>query len=629
MAIDKQFLSELRLRLPLSSMIGQRVKLTRAGREYKACCPFHEEKSPSFYVNDEKGFFHCFGCGAHGDVVGFRMRYDNITFREAIEVLARDAGLPVPTYTPVDTEQVAHHQTLLRAMELATLWFEQQLRTPQNRFAMDYVVQRGLTPETIGGFRLGYAPNDWDSFRDAMLKQNVELNHLVEVGLLKQSENKEKQPYSFFRGRLMFPVTDRQGRTIAFGGRHLDAAFQNSSFTSNNDYKPPKYINSQEHVLFHKGAQLYSLSRARVLAKDQPLIIVEGYMDVIALHQAGFGASVAPLGTALTEQQIMLAWQVAAAGQHIPILCFDGDKAGQSAAYRALDRVLPMLTADKQLRFIFLPGGDDPDSLIRTHGKEGFTEMLGRADTVFNVLWQRGLQQHGADTPEAQARLQHQIEHDIGQIQDRALQAAYGRELKDRLYQLRRSQYSGAKGRVTTAGRKNTLAQPKVTISRPKTDSTTERQIRIMLATVLNHPWLLGEQRDILASLHIPDQLTDADDLYGVQHAILEWGGPSEKDDRERREILLEYLSNQGFETIVKSLLRTRTYLHAGFARPHTEPEMVLQGWHDVWELIQRDQVEQDAQTMRLQLVKGFSVQDIERLMALRQQQLQGDDQDD
>lgn len=625
MAIDKQFLSELRLRLPLSSMIGQRVKLTRAGREFKACCPFHEEKSPSFYVNDEKGFFHCFGCGAHGDVVGFRMRYDNVTFREAVESLARDAGLPVPTYTPVDTEQVAHQQKLLRAMELATLWFEQQLRTPQNRFAMDYVVQRGLTPETISGFRLGYAPNDWDSFRDAMVRQDVDLNHLVEVGLLKQSENKEKQPYSFFRGRLMFPVTDRQGRTIAFGGRHLDAAFVNSNIGLNSDYKPPKYINSQEHLLFHKGAQLYSLSRARVLAKDQPLIIVEGYMDVIALHQAGFGASVAPLGTALTEQQIMLAWQVAVAGQHVPILCFDGDKAGQNAAYRALDRVLPMLTADKQLRFIFLPGGDDPDSLIRTHGKEGFAEMLNRADTVFNVLWQRGLQQHGADTPEAQARLQHQIEHDIGQIQDRALQAAYGRELKDRMFQIRRAAQQAASGGRLRAG-KARVAQPKVALARPKAESKLEQQIRIMLATVLNHPWLLQEQRDILASLTIPDQVTDFEELYGLQQALLEWEGGPDGAEAEPHEILQEYLSNQGFETIVKSLLRARTYLHAGFARPHTESEMVLQGWHDVWDMIQRDQVRQDEEHMRLQLVKGFSVQDVERLMALRQQQLQGDD---
>ncbi|HEY1096224.1 MAG TPA: DNA primase [Alphaproteobacteria bacterium] len=631
MAIDKQFLNELRIRLPLSALIGARVKLTRAGREYKACCPFHEEKSPSFYVNDEKGFYHCFGCGAHGDVVGFRMRYENISFREAVEALARDAGLPIPSYTPVDTEQVEHHQKLLRAMEMATLWFEQQLRAPQNKFALDYITQRGLKPETISGFRLGYAPNDWDSLRDAMLKQNVELNHLVEIGLLKQSEQKEKQPYSFFRGRLMFPVTDRQGRTIAFGGRHLDAAFKSSDFNSNTDYKPPKYINSQEHSLFHKGAQLYSLSRARVLAKDQPLVIVEGYMDVIALHQAGFGAAVAPLGTALTENQIMLAWQVAAAGSHIPLLCFDGDKAGLAAAYRALDRVLPHLTAEKQLKFVFLPSGEDPDSLARSKGKEGLAQVLNQSETVFNVLWQRALAQTGSDSPEAQARLQNQIEGDIRLIADKALQAAYGRELKDRLYQLRRAgQQTGNVRNFPSHGRSTRgPAQPKVVLTSPVNTGKTETQVNILLATLINHPWLISQQRENLASLPVPEASENASLLHGLQYAILDWPGPGEKDAQEPREMLLEYLSNQGFDTIVKDLLRERTYLHAGFARPQAEPDTVVQGWQDIWDMIQRDQVRQDEQMMRRQLAKDFSVQDAERLMALRQQQLQSDNDAD
>jgi DNA primase len=623
MAIDKQFLTELRLRLPLSNLIGARVKLTRAGREFKGCCPFHEEKTPSFYVNDEKGFYHCFGCGAHGDVVGFRMRYDNITFREAVEALARDAGLPVPTNTPVDSEQMAHQQKLLRAMELATLWFEQQLRAPQNKFAMDYLVQRGLKPETISGFRLGYAPNDWDGLREAMVRQNIDINHLVEIGLLKQSEQREKQPYSFFRGRLMFPVTDRQGRTIAFGGRHLDAAFKDSDFNSNSDFKPAKYINSQEHPLFHKGTQLYSLSRARGHAKDQPLIIVEGYMDVIALCQAGFGAAVAPLGTALTENQILLAWQIAAAGTHTPLLCFDGDKAGVNAAYRALDRMLPLISADKQVQFVFLPAGEDPDSLVRNQGKEALAQALSRTENVFSVLWRRAVTLHGGDTPEAQARLQHAIQHEIDQIQDRALQAAYGRELKDRLYQLRRGQQQAAftKGRSGSAQ----LTQPKVALSRPDANRV-EKQTRILFATVINHPWLLDQHSAQVADLSLPEEAENGALFHDLQQSLLNWSSVDKKDDLEPRDQLREYLSNQGFDTIIKDLLRERTYLHAGFARPTADPSDVMQGWQDIWDMIQKGHVHRDALEVKRQ-AEGSYV-DAERLWALKQQQLQNNDDD-
>lgn len=615
MAIDKNFLAELRMRLPLSSIIGQRIKITRAGREFKACCPFHEEKSPSFYVNDDKGFFHCFGCGAHGDIVGFRMRYDNVTFREAVEALARDAGLQVPADQAVNHEQLDTNRKLQKIMELATLWFEQQLRLPSNRFAMDYLLNRGLKPETISAFRLGFAPNNWDGLREALVAQGVEINQLVELGLLKQSEKPDKPPYSFFRGRVMFPVSDRQGLTIAFGGRHLEDAFSASEINSRVDYKPPKYINSSEHSLFHKGSQLYSLSRARANLKDQPLIIVEGYMDVIALHQAGFTASVAPLGTALTEQQIQLAWNVTQSSGQPPILCFDGDNAGINAAYRALDRMLPFLTPNQQIRFAFLPKGEDPDSLVKQYGRVAFEKILTQGRTVFDVLWQRSADTHGTATPEAQAKLQSQIEHDIRLINDKLLQSAYFRELKDRLYNLRRSGF-----KPQTVGRTLGPAVHKVNIA-PLRNDRSSLQIKILYATAINHPFVLNMFHTELGQIPPVDGADEAV-FHGLQDALLQWEAPeSPQNEAEMQQLLLEYLSNQGFEPIVKNLLTNQIYKYASFARPSSEQPDVIEGWQHIWNAIQNDRVQRDMQELK-RLAKD-SDKDVERLWELRQQQLQ------
>ncbi len=628
MAIDKNFLNELRLRLPLSAIIGQRIKITRAGREYKACCPFHEEKSPSFYVNDDKGFYHCFGCGAHGDIVGFRMRYDNTSFREAVEALARDAGLPIPDYAPVDHAKYDHNRTLQKVMELATLWFESQLRLPANKFALDYLTNRGLTSETMAGFRIGFAPNNWDAMREAMVKQDIPLDQLVETGLLKSSDKNDRPPYSFFRGRIMFPVADRQGMTIAFGGRHLDAAFNPSDFTSGSDFKPAKYINSVEYSLFNKGSQLYSLSRARGSLKNQPLLIVEGFMDVIALHQAGFKTAVAPLGTALTEQQIQLAWQVSGAdangSSRPPTLCFDGDSAGLNAAYRALDRMLPFLTADRQAQFAFLPQGEDPDSLVKANGAKAFQTILDQAKTVFDVLWQRAINAHGTSTPEAQAKIQTDINESIGLMTDKALQGAYGSEMWNRLKQLRKPAFVPfAKGYSRTAPVHHPVA-----MTSPKQVGKDNLQTQILFATIINHPFLLTDHRGDFAQVPMPDG-DHENTFHDLQHAILEWepntaSATPNQNDTDPRENLLEYLSNQGFDPIVNHLLTERIYKHARFARLTAEPTDVLEGWHNVWNAIQKDRVQLDVTEMK-RLAKD-SLTHAERLWELKRQELQGED---
>ncbi len=344
MAFPPSFLDELRARLPLSGIVGKRLRLQRAGREFKACCPFHNEKTPSFYINDDKQFYHCFGCGAHGDVIGFTMRFDRLSFPEAIETLAVQAGLPVPQDTPLERERFDREKRLYHLLERATAWFEEQLFAPCGRDAFNYLNGRGLNEEVLRRFHLGYAPNDGQSLIRALTKEGFAPDEMLAVGLIKKAEERNEH-FSFFRNRVIFPVGDRRGRTVAFGGRALGDG-------------EPKYLNSPDHDLFHKGKLLYGLSRARAaINQGQPIIVVEGYMDVIALAEAGYQGAVAPLGTALTEDQLTLLWKLLPppesrdpARDYSPILCFDGDNAGLRAAARAVERALPHLGSSRTVR---------------------------------------------------------------------------------------------------------------------------------------------------------------------------------------------------------------------------------------------------------------------------------------
>ena len=329
MAIPSRFLNELRDRLTLSDIVGKRVKLTRAGREFKGCCPFHNEKTPSFTVNDEKQFYHCFGCGAHGDAIGFTMQSRNISFIEALEMLASEAGLQVPQQSPQEIEKAKVQKDLYALLEQSCQWFEKQLRDPKNAQALEYMRGRGTSDELLSQFRVGYGPADGQALRKHLLEQGFTDKQMIQAGVIKES-TRGTQPYGFFRERILFPVSDRRGRVVAFGGRilpdHLRAP-------DRGDFKPPKYINSSETALFHKGRMLYGESHARqAAADDQPLIVTEGYLDVMACFSAGYRGAVAPLGTALTEEQIAILWQMIPRNQKNPVLCFDGDNAGRRAA---------------------------------------------------------------------------------------------------------------------------------------------------------------------------------------------------------------------------------------------------------------------------------------------------------
>ncbi len=413
MALSPQWLDELRMRTTLSAVIGRTLRLTKAGREFKACCPFHNEKTPSFYVNDEKGFYHCFGCEAHGDAIRWLTDQRGMPFMDAVKELAAEAGMEVPAPDPRAAQRAEKRASLHDVTAAAQEWFESNLRGSEGMQARSYLGRRGFSDSIVREFGFGYAPEDRQALKRALAR--FEEPMLIEAGMRITVEDKE--PYDRFRGRLMLPIHDTRGRVIAFGGRILD-----SEATPN----APKYLNSPDTPLFDKGRTLYNLHRAAPAARQSGrLIVVEGYMDAIALTNAGIREAVAPLGTALTENQIELLWRQV----ERPILCFDGDNAGQRAARRAIERALPILQPGHSLGIAHLPPGKDPDDLIRESGVESFIETITHANSLVEELWRIERHAEPLDTPEQKAGLKARLIEQIESIKDQTIRSLYRRDL--------------------------------------------------------------------------------------------------------------------------------------------------------------------------------------------------------
>ena len=428
MAFPPHFLDDVRTRVGLADLIGRRVKLIRKGGEFSGLCPFHNERSPSFFVNEIKGFYHCFGCGSHGDQFGFVMRTENLSFPEAVERLADEAGLEVPETTPEERRQEKVRASLLQVMEAACAFFERSLHAAGGQEGRDYLARRGLDAETIARFRLGYAPDSRSALKTALMGETIDEALLIEGGLLIEPEERGDS-YDRFRGRVTFPITDRRGRVIAFGARALSA-----------DQKA-KYLNSPDTPLFHKGQVLYNMATAWPAAREEGrLVVAEGYMDVIALVRAGMTAAVAPLGTALTESQIGLLWRM----DEEPILCFDGDEAGQRAAFRAAERALPLLTPGKSLRFVSLPAGEDPDTLIDKEGAAAMVDRLAASRPLDEVVWEMESAGKPLNSPERIAGLEARLEARAFAIPEKKVQyqylAAFRTRLREAQWQARQAQ---------------------------------------------------------------------------------------------------------------------------------------------------------------------------------------------
>lgn len=413
MSLTPAFLDELRARTMLSALVGKSVKLQRAGREFKACCPFHNEKSPSFYVNDDKGFYHCFGCSAHGDAIRWLTEQNGLPFIDAVKELAQAAGLEMPEQDRQSAERAERAKGLHEAMADASAWFTEKLNGIEGGEARAVLEKRGIKAETARAFGMGFSPDSRGKLRDALKAYGDE--KLIEAGLLISVEEK-KEPYDRFRGRLMIPIRDARSRVIAFGGRVIGDG-------------EPKYLNSPDTPLFDKGRTLYNLDRAAAASRKAGRVIaVEGYMDVIALAQAGFGEAVAPLGTALTEHQIERLWRMS----DVPLLCFDGDSAGQKAAIRAAHRALPLLQPGRSLAFVTLPDGMDPDDLVRTKGAAAFEALLKAPQQLADRIWANELAAEPLATPEARAGLKRRLSELANTIAEPSVRTEYLAEFRNR-----------------------------------------------------------------------------------------------------------------------------------------------------------------------------------------------------
>ena len=567
MSIPPRFKEELRSRLLLSDIVGRKVRLTRAGREFKGCCPFHNEKTPSFYVNDDKQFYHCFGCGAHGDVIGFLMQHDNKSFIEAIEELAGEANMEVPQASPQEIKRAKEEKNLYSLMEETTRWMEEQLRKDQ--VAHRYVTERGMSEEELNNFRVGYAPSDGQVVRKAMQAQGYTDKQMIEAGVLRPGKD-GREPYAFFRERIIFPVPDRRGRIVAFGGRILPDHLRPPD---QGDYTPAKYMNSSDTTLFHKGSMLYGEPRARQAAIDgHPLVVVEGYVDVMACVKAGFPGAMAPMGTALTEEQIVVLWRMIPDTRKVPILCFDGDEAGRRAAARASERILPLLKPDHSARFSFLPDGQDPDSLVNGQGQKALESILNAAIPLVDFIWMYHMAGKKFDTPESRAGLSKTLENEALRIPDREVQHYYKQAFREKINkafgQSYQKNYNG--NRSSFVPYKKPANQPVATMKHPSF-SRNKLIEQVLVASLLNHPSLFDLVEEELGMLQIQDQRLDL--LRQATFSYLS------EDSGTQRDELLKKLQNDGFESEMKGVLCEAVYTHAAFVRPQTEIEDVQEGW--------------------------------------------------
>ena len=616
MRFTPQFLDELKARLPVSEVVGRRVKLVRSGREFKGLSPFNKEKTPSFFVNDQKQAWFDFSSGKNGSIFDFVMQSEGVSFPEAVERLAQMAGMPLPKVSREDEARDARRKTLHDVVELAAKFFQDTLASRAGAKARGYLADRGLDPATQLKFRLGFAPGERFALKEHLGSHGIPVEDMVEAGLLISGDD-IPLPFDRFRDRVMFPISDLRGRVIAFGGRALEKDAQ------------AKYLNSPETPLFHKGATLYNIAAARQAAHDGgqqgvPIIAVEGYVDVIAMVTAGFPATVAPLGTALTEDQLALLWKMA----DEPVLCFDGDGAGLRAAYRAVDLAMPRLRPGKSLKFALLPQGQDPDDLVRSGGREAVSDVIAAARPLAGMLWARETEGHSFDTPERRAALEARVNEVTAAIADDAVRKYYRQDFSARLSQFfapERAQQGEARWREPSSGanwreprpggnwrqRRNSEWQrgdaprpagrstPYVVVSQQLASSPVHRGHRtavprreaLILQAALNYPWLLHDHLEELASLEF--RHADAERLKNalIDIAAHSAGHAAILDAEALKTELAARNLTEAMERIALSITTPSVW----GARPEAAPDDVLVTWtqlvalHRQWHSLTRE----------------------------------------
>jgi DNA primase len=554
MSLSPQFLDELRARTLLSGLIGKTTKLTKAGREYKGCCPFHHEKTPSFYVNDEKGFYHCFGCSAHGDAIRWMTDQQGLPFMDAVKELAQTAGLELPAMDRQSAEKAERAKSLHDVMQAAADWFTAQLGGLDGTDARALLERRGVSDKTRAAFGFGYAPDSRGKLRAALKEFGDAM--LVEAGLLIQVEGKE--PYDRFRGRLMIPIRDARGRVIAFGGRIIGDG-------------EPKYLNSPDTPLFDKGRTLYNIDRApAAVRKTARALVVEGYMDVVALAQAGIGDALAPLGTALTEHQLERLWRMV----DVPILCLDGDSAGQKAALRAAHRALPLLQPGRSLAFVTLPPGQDPDDLVKAKGAGGMEALIREAQPLVERLWQTELAAEQLDTPEQRAGLKRRLADLAQTIAEPSVRTEYQADFRRRFDAQFAPQHAGGRKPFVPLGRRGAIRRPGFPDRLPIGPVGEEvKQVRAsgidrvlakaVLAGLIRHPAEIARHMEVLGSLKLVDGA-----LGRLFEAVVDLALEDQALDSAH---LLTILMKSGFDGVASDLLRADTMPYS-FTQKSADP---------------------------------------------------------
>ncbi|MFC0409254.1 DNA primase [Roseomonas elaeocarpi] len=583
MALPPAFLEELRARTPLPSLIGRRTKLVKNGRQWKGCCPFHNEKSPSFYVYDDH--YHCFGCGAHGDAIAFVMNTEGAPFRDAVERLAAEAGLEVPKESPQQVERENRARDLHDVMEAACQAMQRRLRSPEGQPALDYLRRRGLTEDTIERFGLGWSGGGRGALAADLAPLRIEPARLAEAGLTKPNE-RDGGFSDFFFNRVMFPIRDRRGRIISFGGRILGDG-------------QPKYLNGPETELFSKRRNLYGLDFAREAAhRGATVVAVEGYMDVIALHQAGFASAVAPLGTAITEDQISEMWRMAPE----PVLCFDGDAAGARAQARAAEIALPLLNPERSLRFATLPAGEDPDTLVLRQGAPAFQAVLDGARPMHEALYDILAKDREGGSPAQRAALRNDLAEYAARIPDKALASEYRSALFERFFSNRRNnrpggapQGAGGGGAGVPAPRRNSDGEggfsrrpggnrrpPPIRIERRpiSADGARLEQARCLLAITVAHPWILDEVEEACALLDLPPG-----ECERLRHGVLSCHGSHTENSRTLDSATLLAHLHAAELGEVHAWATEKTGLPAA-AGPDAQPAEVLGAWWHFYALL-------------------------------------------
>lgn len=574
MGYPNGFLDQLRDRVGLAEVIGQSVRLVKKGREYSGLCPFHSEKTPSFTVNEQKGFYHCFGCGAHGDVISFVMEQRGLSFPEAVEELANSVGMDVPRAGPEQMAREAQARSLTQVMDLAAAFFERSLRLPEGTEARAYLARRGLDEGTQRHFRIGYAPDNRQALAAELKHHGVPEDDQILAGLVIKPEERDRAAYDRFRGRVMFPILNKRGGVIAFGGRILG------------DGKP-KYLNSPETPLFHKGQELYGLYHARdAVHNGADLLVTEGYMDVIALQSGGFAGAVAPLGTAVTEEQIQQLWRYAPE----PIMCFDGDAAGDRAAIRAADRAFALIRPGKSLRFVRLPAGEDPDTLLKQiDGPRRFREILEAALPLSEIMWRLIVAGKPIDTPERKAAIEAQVSHRVAQIRDSTVRERYKRDYQNRLWRLFRP--PGSKRIWGGKGALNAAPDLKMRDKSIALKGIEHEQLKL-LAALIHCPDIQDRVGERLGEMQFGDSMLDKLRCRLLTHLIDDPGLDSVR--------LLDHLRKAD---LAPGLVDKITHpAMVRFVRADKGPACVLEVWESTYATLKRPEVEREWRDAALEL---------------------------